>query len=104
VLVAKRMPRRVLAVRRAGLPVIERDRRVPSDADDFVALVEHLAARYFARGNYLRRDGKPYLSIFDSTFFIKELGAAEAARAIAAARERLRVLGFPGMHLAAVEP
>src|SRR5205814_7527361 len=50
---ANRMPRRVLPVGRADLPVIEADRLVPSDVDDFAQLVEHLATRYFVRPNYL---------------------------------------------------
>jgi hypothetical protein len=101
---ANRMPRRVLPVRRADVPVIEPDRLVPSDVDDFVALVADLAGRYFHRENYLRVGGLPYFSIFDSTFFLRELGAADAARAIAAARAWLARNGFPGMHLAAIEP
>ena len=75
-----------------------------ADADDFVALVSYLAERYFHLENYLRRDGKPYFSIFDSSFFLRELGLAEARRAIAAARARLADLGLPGLHLAAIEP
>jgi hypothetical protein len=101
---ANRMPRRVLPVRRADVPVIEADRLVPSDADDFVRLVAYVAERYFARPNYLRVDGRPYFSIYDSTFFLRELGLAEAARAIAAARAWLAARGLPGVHLAAIEP
>src|SRR5438552_17490737 len=69
---ANRMPRHVLPVRRARGPVVERHRLVPSDVDDFVALVAHLADRYFARPNYMRTCGMPYFSIFDSTFFVRE--------------------------------
>jgi hypothetical protein len=101
---ANRMPRRVLPVLRADLPVIERGRRVPTDAEDFVRLVAHAAERYFHRPNYLRLDGRPYFSIFDSTFFLRELGLAEAARAIAEARAWLAARGFAGLHLAAIEP
>jgi hypothetical protein len=98
------MPRRVLPVRRADVPVIEEDRRVTSDADDFVRLVDMLAERYFSRKNYLRVEGRPYLSIFDSTFFVREMGEEGAARAVAAARARLRERGLAGLHLAAIEP
>ncbi len=101
---ANRMPRHVLPIRRADLPVIAEDRRVGSDVDDFVRMIEVAAAHYFALPNYLRIDGRPYFSIFDSTFFLREMGRNGAVRAIAAARERLRALGFPGIHLAAIEP
>ena len=101
---ANRMPRRVLPVRRADLPVIDPSRLLSSDADDFVAMIRHVAERYFARGNYLRVGGKPYFSIFDSTFFIQELGAAAAAEAIARAKSWLAAEGFGGLHLAAIEP
>jgi hypothetical protein len=95
---ANRMPRRVLPVRRAD------DRLVPSDVDDFVAFVAYVAGRYFVRANYLRVEGRPYLSIFDATFFLKELGLAQATAAVAAARAWLRAHGFGDVHLAAIEP
>jgi len=101
---ANRMPRRVLPVRRADRPVIAGSRRVPSDVDDFVDLVAYLAERYFARPNYLTVEGAPYLSIFDSTFFVNELGPEGAAEAIRRARAWLRRRGFPGLHLAAIDP
>lgn len=101
---ANRMPRRVLPVRRADLPVIDPARLVPSDVDDFVALVRYLAERYFVRDNYLRIAGRAYFSIFDSTFFLQELGADAARQAIARAREMLAAAGFPPLHLAAIEP
>jgi hypothetical protein len=77
---ANRMPRRVLPVRRVDVPVIEADRLVPSDVDDFVAFVRYVAERYFVRPNYLRVDGRAYFSIFDATYFMKELGV-DGARA-----------------------
>ena len=101
---ANRMPRRVLPVARTDTPVIEADRLVPSDVDDFVALIGYLAERYFTRANYLRVDGRAYFSIFDSTFFIAELGVEAARVAIARARELLAARGFPPLHLAAIEP
>ena len=101
---ANRLPRGVLPVRRVDLPVIEGSRLVPTDADDFVALIAHVAERYFARPNYLTVGGRPYFSIFDSTFFVQEQGPAQAARAIAAARAWLAANGFPGLHLAAIDP
>lgn len=101
---ANRLPRHVLPVRRADLPVIEGQRRVPTDAEDFVELIAHVAERYFRRPNYLTVGGLPYLSIFDSTFFISEMGAEAAKRAIAAARSWLADHGLPGLHLAAIDP
>jgi len=101
---ANRMPRRVLPVRRADLPVIDDGRRVSSDIDDFVALIAQLAEAYFRRDNYMQVDGRPYFSIFDTTFFIRELGLDGAAEAIARAREWLADHGFPGLHLAAIDP
>lgn len=101
---ANRMPRRVLPVRRADVPVIDPSRLVPSDVDDFVAMIRYLAERYFWRPTYLRVGGKPYFSIFDSTFFIQELGLAAAREAIARARRWLEDQGLGGLHLAAIEP
>lgn len=101
---ANRMPRRVLPVRRVDVPVIEADRLVPSDVDDFVAFVRYVAERYFVRPNYLRVDGRAYFSIFDATYFVKELGVDGARAAIAAARAMLASAGLPGMYLTAIEP
>jgi hypothetical protein len=101
---ANRMPRRVLPVRRADLPVIEEARLVRSDVDDFVALVTFVAERYFARPNYLTVGGRSYFSIFDTSFFLRELGLAAAREAIARARDALRTRGARDLHLAAIEP
>jgi hypothetical protein len=101
---ANRMPRRVLPVRRADLPVIDEKRRVSSDVDDFVNLVSTLAHHYFGRKNYFCLQGKPYFSIFDSSFFVRELGVENARAAVAAARQWLRDHGYSGLHLAAIEP
>jgi nucleotide-binding universal stress UspA family protein len=104
ILWANRMPRRVLPVRRGDLPVVEDARRVPSDVDDFVHLVATLAHDYFWRPNYLRVEGRPYFSIYDSTYFIEELGLAAARAAVQAARAWLRAHGQADLHLAAIEP
>lgn len=101
---ANRMPRRVLPVRRADLPVIEQERLVPTDVEDFVTFVRMVAREYFTRPNYLTLGGRPYLSIFDSSFFLRELGLAHAAEAIRRARAELARAGLPGLHLAAIEP
>ena len=101
---ANRMPRRVLPVARADLPVIDPTRGVPSDVDDFVSFVAMLATAYFDRPNYVTVGGRSYLSIFDSTFFVRELGAKAAKAAIAAARAWLREHGHRDLHLAAIDP
>ncbi len=101
---ANRMPRRVLPVRRVDAPVIEDDRLVPSDVEDFVALMRYIAERYFVRDNYLRVAGRAYFSIFDSTFLVKELGADGTRTAIRKTREMLRSVGLPDVYLAAIEP
>ncbi|MCG3133600.1 MAG: hypothetical protein HMLKMBBP_00799 [Planctomycetes bacterium] len=101
---ANRMPRRVLPVRRADLPVIEDDRLVPSDADDFVAMVTLLARQYFVRPNYLRIGGRAYLSIFDTSFFLRELGLDAAREAVTRAKAAVAALGLGGLHLVAIEP
>lgn len=101
---ANRMPRRVLPVRRTDVPVIEADRLVPSDVEDFVTFVRYLAERYFVRDNYLRVGGRAYFSIYDSSFFLAELGVEGARTAIALARQMLADAGLPALHLAAIEP
>ena len=101
---ANRMPRRVLPVRRDDVPVLDVGREVPSDVDDFVRFVAMLATNYFVRPNYVTVEGRSYLSIFDSTFFVKELGLDDARRAIAAARAWLCARGHRDLHLAAIEP
>jgi hypothetical protein len=101
---ANRMPRRVLPVRRDDVPVIDPSRQVPSDVDDFVRFVLYVAERYFTRSTYLRLDGRAYFSIFDSTFFIRELGAEQTRQAIIAARAALHSRDLPPVHLAAIDP
>ena len=101
---ANRMPRRVLPVRRTDTPVIDPDRLVPTDVDDFVAFVKYVAERYFVRANYLRVDGRAYLSIYDSTFFLAELGRDGAREAVSRARAMLRSASLGELHLAAIEP
>lgn len=100
---ANRMPRRVLPVTKANAPVIAEERRVRSDVEDFAALIATVA-KYFRRDNYLRVDGKCYFSIFDSTFFISEMGVDKARLAIETARSWLRTHGYPELHLAAIDP
>jgi hypothetical protein len=84
--------------------VLAPERLVASDVDDFVAFVAMLAERYFVRSNHVTVEGRSYLSIYDSTFFVNELGVAGARDAIAAARAWLREHGHRDIHLAAIEP
>lgn len=101
---ANRMPRRVLPVRRSDVPVLDPVRDVPSDVDDFVRLLDHFAKAYFLRDNYMRIEGRVYFSIFDATFFLRDLGIANATSAIEAGRDHLRGKHGLELHLAAVEP
>ena len=101
---ANRMPRHVLPVKRADLPVIVGSRLVHTDEDDFLALVEHLAKEHFCRDNYLRVDGRNYLSIYDSTHFVRELGREGAQRVIERARDWLAGQGLPDLYLVAIDP
>ena len=101
---ANRMPRRVLPVRQRDAPVVGAERQVASDEDDFVTLIRHLAERYFVRDNYLRVEGRAYVSIYDSTFLVRELGLLAAQSAIRRARQMLSARGLPPLHLAAIEP
>jgi len=101
---ANRMPRRVLPVRRVDLPVIEAERLVASDIDDFVALLSRVAERHFSRPNYLRVGGRAYFSIFDTSFFLRELGYEAATEAVTRARAMLAARGHGELHLAAIEP
>jgi hypothetical protein len=101
---ANRMPRRVLPVRRTDAEVIDPARRVSSDIADFVELVLDIGRRYFVREQYLRVGGRCYFSIFDATFFVRELGVEVARMAIARAREALTAAGLPPLHLAAIDP
>lgn len=101
---ANRMPRRVLPVKSPRDPLIDPSRLVHTDPEDFLAFVRFAAERYFARPNYYRRGGLPYLSIFDSSFFLRQLGLPLAARAIASAKRWLADNGYGGLHLAGVDP
>jgi hypothetical protein len=101
---ANRMPRKVLPVRRARDSGIHPDRLVYTDPDDFLALVRFLAERYFRRPNYFRLGGRVLFSIFDSTFFVRQMGAEAAQEAIRRARRTLSDGGFPDLHLMALNP
>jgi hypothetical protein len=101
---ANRMPRRVLPVTRAEVPEIDPERLVSSDVADFRRLLETVAESYFTRPNYLRVRGRAVFSIFDTTFFVRELGTSGARAAIQGARDALRARALPDVHLVAIDP
>ena len=101
---ANRMPRKVLPVKDGAAALIDPQRLVYTDAEDFLAFVQYIGARYFSHPGYLRLDGAAYLSIFDTTFFLRQLGPERAKAAIAAARAWLLAMGLGPLHLAAIDP
>jgi hypothetical protein len=101
---ANRMPRRVLPVQRPEEPVIDPARLVSSDVDDFVALMQMCSYEYMSKCSYIRISGRPYFSIFDASFFVRELGLEQAAEAIRRARKWMRGQGVGELFLAAIEP
>ncbi len=101
---ANRMPRKVLPVKRASDSGIHPDRLVYTDPDDFLELVRYLDERYFRRPNYFRLCGRLLFSIFDSTFFVRQMGVEAAREAIRRARRVLADRGSPDLHLMALNP
>ena len=101
---ANRMPRKVLPVKSARDSGIHPDRFVYTDPDDFLSLIRYLADRYFHRPNYFRPAGRVLFSIFDSTFFVRQMGARAAREAIREARRILADRGLPDLHLMALNP
>lgn len=100
---ANRMPRRVMPVKDTAAKVIDPSRLVYTDPGDFVEFVETIAAEYFVQPEYLELDGGKYLSIFDTAFFIKQLGVEAVRSAISDARQKLAQQGLK-LHLAAIDP
>ena len=101
---ANRMPRRVLPIKKPAAPTIAPHRRVHTDEQDFLSLIRYLADHYFVRENYLRVADRLYLSIFDTSFFLRQLGLERAQQAIAQAKSWLHEAGLGGLHLAAIDP
>lgn len=101
---ANRMPRGVLPVKSNPGPVIDPGRLVYTDQDDFLNLVRFLEEKYFSRTNYLKINGAPLFSIFDSTFFLRQLGLELASQTIHRAKSYLSEKGHKGLHLMAVNP
>ena len=101
---ANRMPRRVLPVKHGRECEIHPDRLVYTDPDDFLTLIRFLTERYFLRPDYFRLGGRVLFSIFDSTFFVRQMGAEAAGEAIRRARRYLADRGCPDLHLMALNP
>jgi len=101
---ANRMPRKVLPVKNPRADLIESSRLVYTDSDDFIRLIQYVAMHYFSNPNYLRIQEALYFSIFDTSFFIRQMGPETARSAILKARTWLRGEGFGELHLAAIDP
>lgn len=72
--------------------------------ETFERLTDHVIETYFKRPNYLKVDGKPYFSLFDTGRFVAGFGSVEkAAAAMAQFVEKVRKAGFPGLHLNAID-
>ncbi|MBU1567814.1 MAG: glycoside hydrolase family 99-like domain-containing protein [Proteobacteria bacterium] len=101
---ANRMPRRVLPVKDPHAALINPQRLVYTDPVDFMAFVKHVGRQYFSHPSYLRLDDAAYLSIFDTTFFLRQMGVDHARSAITEARAWLKREGLGRLHLAAIDP
>ncbi|MBM4053200.1 MAG: hypothetical protein FJ264_00710 [Planctomycetes bacterium] len=101
---ANRMPRGVLPVKNDQGPEIDPGRLVYTDPDDFMELIQYCEERYFSRPNYFLIENMPMFSIFDSTFFLRQLGVECAHKAIKRAKEYLIKKGYRGLHLMAINP
>ncbi len=101
---ANRMPRKVMPVKDPDAALIDPTRLVHTDPDDFVDFIEYVGGKYFTHPNYFRIGDAVYLSIFDTNFFLRQLGVERAQSAIARARTWLREQGIGELHLAAIDP
>lgn len=65
-------------------------------------VTDYWLERYFRQPNYLTVDGKPYVSFFNPTEVIRDLGGPEKCKeALETARERVRAAGLAGLHIGA---
>lgn len=72
-------------------------------AKDLWRVVEYGIEHYFREPNYWRVDGGLFFSIYQAPRFVKELGGAEATRALFAEIDaRLAAAGLPPMHWGAM--
>ena len=73
------------------------------DRPAFEKLARHVIDAYFSRPNYLKVDGRPWLSIYELGNLIAGLGGVdEAAAALRWFDDEVRRAGFDGLHLDAV--
>lgn len=100
---ANRMPRKVMPVKDATARLIDPSRLVYTDPADFLEFVTFIADRYFVEPDYFRVNGACYLSIFDTAFFIRQLGPELATTTIRQARQFLETRSMK-LHLAAIDP
>lgn len=100
---ANRMPRKVMPVKDAAARLIDPSRLVYTDPADFLEFIKFVSQRYFVLPEYFRVAGACYLSIFDTAFFIRQLGFELASAAIKSARDFLAEKGLT-LHLAAIDP
>lgn len=101
---ANRMPRKVMPVKDPQAALIDPQRLVYTDPEDFLEFIQHVGEHYFVHPCYLRIDDAAYLSIFDTTFFLRQLGHERVRQAIADARAWLAANGLGPLHLAAIDP
>ena len=101
---ANRMPRGVLPIKLNPGPEIEPSRFVYTDPDDFLDMIKFVEEKYFSRSNYFKINGIPMLSIFDSTFFLRQLGTDRAYDAVRRVKGYILKKGYPGLHLMAINP
>ena len=101
---ANRMPRGILPIKAVRGPVIHPSRYVYTDEQDFLNLIQFVAHHYFTLPNYFKLDNRPLFSIFDSTFFMRQMGINGAATALEKANKYVIELGFEGIHFMALNP
>lgn len=71
--------------------------------ETFAAVADLVIARYFKHPSYWLLDGCPYFSIYDLGKLLESLGGvAETRAALADFRAKVKVAGFPDLHLNAV--
>ena len=68
--------------------------------EEFLGLIDHCIARYFARPEYWRKDGKLFFSFFNFNYFYQHHGANPAAvkAELDEARARVRAAGLGEIH------
>ncbi len=101
---ANRMPRGIRPVKAVPQQVIDPSRLVYTDPEDFLNLIRFVCNSYFRQPNYFKINGSPLFAIFDSTFFIRQMGEEGCAHAVSQARRLVRQQGFRDLHLMAVNP